>query len=57
LDQYSSIIEKTALYDVLADTRVVKSEEELKVLKFIIKVSSEGHIEALKKIRAGNREF
>lgn len=50
-------IDKETVYDLLDECRVIKSEEEIRVMKYIAKVSSDAHIEVMKKIKAGNREF
>jgi Xaa-Pro dipeptidase len=50
-------VDKETLFDILSECRVSKSEEELKILRFVIKNSSDAHVEVLRKIRSGNTEF
>ena len=44
-------------YDILQECRVFKSAEELKIMRFVAKLSSDAHVEVMRKIRAGNHEF
>ena len=50
-DKYNEVIDHDELiYEILADTRTRKTKEEIELLKYINKVTIEGHIEAMKKI-------
>ena len=40
----------TLIYEILADTRTRKSNEEIELLKYLTKVTCDGHIEIMKKI-------
>ena len=50
-------INNTDLYEVLDESRVVKTAEEIKVMKYVCEISSEGHEEVLRKIGVGNKEY
>jgi Xaa-Pro dipeptidase len=49
-------IDKENMYEVLANTRVTKTELEIDVMRWATKITVEGHVEVLKKIRDGMRE-
>jgi len=50
-DKYNEIIDHDELiYEILADTRTRKSNEEIELLKYINKVTVEAHIDTMKKI-------
>ena len=50
-DNYNEIIDHDELiYEILADTRTRKSKEEIELLKYINKVTIEGHIQTMKTI-------
>ena len=50
-DKYNEVIDHDELiYEILADTRTRKTNEEIELLKYINKATIEGHIEAMKKI-------
>ncbi|KAL7727009.1 hypothetical protein ACLKA6_010052 [Drosophila palustris] len=45
------------LYPVLSECRVIKSAEEIEVLRYVAKVSSDAHIKVMQFIRPGRMEF
>jgi len=45
------------LFPLLRECRVIKSEEELKVLRYVNKVSSRAHMEVMKKVKPGMMEY
>ena len=45
------------LHDVISECRVIKSEEELQVLRYVNRVSSEAHKEIMRRIRPGWMEY
>ena len=47
----------TQLYEILNECRVRKSEEEINVMRYICKISSEAHVRVLREIKAGNKEY
>ena len=50
-DKLNEIVDHDELiYEILADTRTRKSQDEIDLLKYINQVTVEGHIEAMKKI-------
>ena len=50
-DKLNDIVDHDELiYEILADTRTRKSQEEIDLLKYINQVTVEGHVEAMKKI-------
>ncbi|RLN20553.1 hypothetical protein BBJ28_00013624 [Nothophytophthora sp. Chile5] len=50
-------VDKTALHPVLVECRVIKSEKELELLRFVNALSSRAHINVMKSIRPGKMEF
>lgn len=44
------------LYEVLAETRVIKSDKEIEIMHYTAKVTCEAHIEVMKNIRPGCNE-
>lgn len=52
----SKLQDGTQIYEVLADTRTVKSNYELQVLKFTSEKTVEAHIEVMKNIKPGHLE-
>jgi Xaa-Pro aminopeptidase len=49
-------VDKETIYAVLANTRVTKTSQEIDVMRWATKITVEGHVEVLKKIRDGMRE-
>jgi len=49
-------VDKETMYEVLANSRVTKTELEIEVMRWATKITVEGHVEVLKKIRGGMRE-
>lgn len=45
------------LYPILSECRVIKSAEEIEVLRYVAKVSSDAHIKVMQFIRPGRMEF
>jgi len=48
--------EKGVIYNILAETRLIKSEAEIDVMRWASKITVEGHIEFLKRCKPGMRE-
>ena len=44
------------MHDILCESRFIKNDEEIDVLKWATKITVEGHIEMLKRTRSGMRE-
>lgn len=55
IDQYTR--EEVALHTALYESRVIKSPDEIAVLRFASKVASQGHIEVMKQCRPGMMEY
>lgn len=49
-------VEKETMHDILAECRVLKSPEEVEILKLANQVTSEAHIHAMRNCKAGLRE-
>ena len=49
-------IDKDTIHDILSECRLIKSEEELEILKIANKVSSEAHVHAMRYCKPGVRE-
>lgn len=55
--EYQSKVDNNPLiYEILADTRSKKTNEEIKLLKYISKTTVEGHIQTIKSIKPGMYE-
>lgn len=50
-------VDNTHLYNILAECRVRKSEDELKVMRFVNKLSSDAHVRVMRNTKAGLKEF
>ncbi|XP_037960349.1 xaa-Pro dipeptidase-like [Teleopsis dalmanni] len=50
-------IDEEFLYPIIAECRVVKSAEEIEVLRYVAKISSEAHIKVMQFMRPGRREY
>ncbi len=50
-------VDKTSIYPVLCDIKVIKSEAEIDVLRWATKITVEGHIEVLKSCKPGMKEM
>eukprot|EP01120_Amphizonella_sp_Union-15-10_P016058 TRINITY_DN8360_c0_g1_i2.p1 TRINITY_DN8360_c0_g1~~TRINITY_DN8360_c0_g1_i2.p1 ORF type:complete len:533 (+),score=101.03 TRINITY_DN8360_c0_g1_i2:133-1599(+) len=50
-------VDKTAIFPELVECRVHKSPEELKLLKYVNKISSEAHIKVMEMVYPGMKEF
>ncbi|CAH0482141.1 unnamed protein product [Peronospora belbahrii] len=50
-------VDKEALHPVLVECRVIKTEKELELLRFVNKLSSRAHINVMKNICSGKMEF
>jgi len=51
------VVDNTALFPLLRECRVIKSEEELAVLRYVNKVSSRAHMEVMRKVKPGMMEY
>ena len=51
-----SNVDKESMYEILANCRVTKTDQEIDVMRWATKITVEGHIEVLKKIHGGMRE-
>ena len=45
------------LHKEIAECRVIKSQEEINVLRYVARVSSEAHIECMRSVKPGMREY
>ncbi|XP_068153276.1 xaa-Pro dipeptidase [Drosophila tropicalis] len=54
-DKYETDCE--LLYPILSECRVIKSQEEIEVLRYVARVSSNAHIEVMKFLRPGHMEY
>lgn len=50
-------LDKTTLFPALSECRVTKTEEELKVMRYVIKISSEAHNIVMQNARVGMHEY
>ncbi|EGZ07489.1 hypothetical protein PHYSODRAFT_340571 [Phytophthora sojae] len=50
-------VDRQALHPVLVESRVIKTEKELELLRFVNKLSSRAHVNVMKSIRPGKMEF
>ncbi|CAG7717380.1 unnamed protein product, partial [Allacma fusca] len=50
-------VDNETLFDHIAECRVFKTEMELEVLRYVCDVSSRAHIEVMKQIRPGMKEY
>jgi len=55
LEQYK--IDKDIFYDVLCETRAIKSKEEVDLMRFVNMMCSEGHIRVLRNSKVGLKEY
>lgn len=51
-----SEIVKGVLYEILANTRVTKTEQEIEVMRWASRCTVEGHIEVMRRCKGGLRE-
>lgn len=49
-------IDKETIHDILAECRVIKSDEEIEILRIANRISSEAHCEAMRHCKPGIRE-
>lgn len=50
-------VDKALLYPAIASLRVYKTEEELKVLRYVAEVSSRAHVQVMRSVKPGMSEF
>eukprot|EP01125_Pyxidicula_operculata_P001455 TRINITY_DN11337_c0_g1_i1.p1 TRINITY_DN11337_c0_g1~~TRINITY_DN11337_c0_g1_i1.p1 ORF type:complete len:479 (-),score=113.60 TRINITY_DN11337_c0_g1_i1:125-1561(-) len=50
-------VDKEKLFPVLQECRVIKTEEELKVLRYVCKVTADAHKEVMRSVRPGQAEY
>jgi len=50
-------VDKTALFPIIAECRVVKTDKEIEVMRYICRVSAEAHKEVIKSIKPGDLEY
>ena len=58
-EKYSGVCEKvdtTTMHDILVESRVLKTPEELVVMRWASWITSEAHCTVMQKIRPGQRE-
>jgi len=46
-----------SLYQILCNSRAIKSEDEIEIMRFVNKISSDAHIRVLRNAKAGLKEF
>ena len=44
------------LFDILGESRAIKTEDEIEVMRWATKITCEGHVEVLQKTKVGMRE-
>lgn len=49
-------VDQETMYEMLANCRVTKTEQEIDVMRWATRITVEGHVEVLRKIRDGMRE-
>jgi Xaa-Pro dipeptidase len=49
-------VDDTTMHDILAETRVFKSKDEIELMRLANDITNEGHVEVFKKIKPGMRE-
>lgn len=49
-------VEKETIYEILAESRVTKTTQEIEVMRLATKITVEGHVQVLRKTRDGIRE-
>ena len=47
----------TVLHPVISELRVIKTEEELNVLRYVSEVSSKAHMQVMRSIKPGMKEY
>ncbi|CAL8096915.1 unnamed protein product [Orchesella dallaii] len=50
-------VDNTLLHPEIAECRVIKTDLELQVLRYVCDVSSRAHIEVMKRVRSGMKEY
>ena len=55
IDKY--VVNCDILHPIIAECRVIKSPEEIEVLRYVAKVSSDAHIKVMKFMRPGRSEY
>lgn len=50
-------VDKSILFNIIAELRVIKTEMELEAIRYACKVSSEGHKAVMRKIKPGMKEY
>lgn len=50
-------VDTDILFPEIAECRVIKTQQEMEILRYVNRISSEAHIEVMKKIRPGMKEY
>jgi Xaa-Pro dipeptidase len=50
-------VDRETIYEILAESRVIKTEEEIDVMRWATKITVEGHVEVLRAIKSGMKEL
>lgn len=50
-------VDKDHMHDILAESRVIKNEEEILALKWASQITTESHINVMKNMKPGMREM
>ena len=45
------------MYEILAESRAVKLDQEVDVIRWAVKATTEAHVECLRRVKVGMREF
>lgn len=57
MEEHFTVDRSTALHEELVACRLIKSEKELELMRFVNKLSSQAHVEVMRTIKPGKMEF
>jgi len=49
-------VDSTTMHNILAESRVIKNDEEVEVMKWASKITCEAHCNVMRKVKPGQRE-
>lgn len=50
-------VDKELMYDILAESRVIKNDEEIVAMRLASKITSEAHVYVMRNTKPGQREI